>query len=141
MLERICPRNVRPLLIADRAFGHPRWLGEIQKRGWDFVQRLSHIHQVCVERHMGTLKELGIRRGWRVRDWGWGTMDEQQFGPVRLVTVFERDADEAWYLVTSLGQNWKLLPPTLPGPPQTGVCSITSFAHLKLGSTERIPSV
>lgn len=101
-LARICPADVHPILIADRAFGHPRWLSEIQKRGWHFVQRLSHIHQVCVEQHMGTLKELGIRRGWRARDWGWGTMDEQEFGPIRLVTVFERDAEEAWYLVTSL---------------------------------------
>lgn len=102
MLGRICPPEVHPILIADRAFGHPRWLGEIQKRGWAFVQRLSNIHQVCVEKHMGTLKELGIRRGWRARDWGWGTMDEQAFGPIRLITVFEREAEEPWYLVASL---------------------------------------
>jgi hypothetical protein len=100
MLARICPSEVRPVLVADRGFGHPRWLQDIQKRGWHFVQRLSHVHQVSVENHMGTLKELGIRRGWRARDWG--TMDEQAFGPIRLVTVFERQADEAWYLVTSL---------------------------------------
>ena len=56
---------------------------------------------------MGTLKELGIPRGRRPRDWGWGTMDEQEFGPIRLVTVFERDAQEAWYLVTSL----EVIPP------------------------------
>lgn len=99
---RICPPNVRPIIIADRGFGHSRWLGDIQNRGWHFVQRLSHIHYVCVERHMGTLKELGIRRGWRARDWGWGTMDEQEFGPLRLVSVFDREADEPWYLVTSL---------------------------------------
>lgn len=102
MLERICPRGLHPIIIADRGFGHARWLGGIQKRGWHFVQRLSHIHQVSVEKHMGTLKELGIRRGRRAHDWGWGTMDEQQFGPVRLVTIFERDSQEAWYLVTSL---------------------------------------
>lgn len=102
ILERICPSNVCPILVADRGFGHPRWLREIKNRGWHFVQRLSCIHQVCVEHHMGTLKELGIRRRRRARDWGWGTMDEQQFGPVRLVTVFERDAEEPWYLVTSL---------------------------------------
>ena len=65
MLARICPPDVHPILIADRGFGHPRWLQEIKKRGWHFVQRLSHIHQVSVETHMGTLKELGIRRGWR----------------------------------------------------------------------------
>ena len=29
-------------------------------------------------------------------------MDEQGFGPIRLVTVYDRDAQEAWYLVTSL---------------------------------------
>jgi len=102
LLARMCPPNLTPILIADRGFGHPRWLGDIQKRGWHFVQRLSHIHQVCVEHHMGTLKELGIRRGWRPRDWGWGTMDEQEFGPIRLVTVFDREANEAWYLVSSL---------------------------------------
>lgn len=102
MLDRMCPPSVHPILVADRGFGHPRWLEDIQKRGWYFVQRLSHIHHVLVEQHMGTLKELGIRRGWRVRDWGWGTMDEQEFGPIRLVTVFERDAEEAWYLVTNL---------------------------------------
>lgn len=102
MLARICPDHVHPILIADRGFGHPRWLREIQNRGWHFVQRLSHIHQVTVEEHMGTLKELGIRRGRRARDWGWGTMDEQDFGPIRLVTVFERKSEEAWYLVTNL---------------------------------------
>lgn len=101
MLARFCPSHVQPILVADRGFGHPRWLADIQKRGWHFVQRLSHIHQVCVEQHMGSLKELGIRRARRARDWGWGTMDEQEFGPLRLVTVFERDAEEAWYLVTN----------------------------------------
>jgi len=102
MLARMCPAEVTPIIVADRGFGHPRWLGDLQKRGWHFVQRLSNIHQVCVEHHMGTLKELGIRRGWRPRDWGWGTMDEQEFGPVRLVTVFAREAQEPWYLVTDL---------------------------------------
>ncbi len=100
-LARICPPGIKPVLVADRGFGHPRWLGDIQKRGWRFVQRLSHIHQVAVEQHMGSLKELGIRRGRRPKDWGWGTMDEQGFGPIRLVTVFERASEEAWYLVTN----------------------------------------
>ena len=51
MLERICPRDVHPILIGDRAFGHPRWLGEIRKRGWDFVQRLSHSSGLRGEAH------------------------------------------------------------------------------------------
>jgi len=102
LLARMCPPDLKPIVVADRGFGHPRWLGDLRKRGWHFVQRLSHIHQVNVAEHMDTLKELGIRRGRRARDWGWGTMDEQEFGPIRLVTVFERTADEPWYLVTSL---------------------------------------
>lgn len=101
MLGKMCPSDVVPILLADRGFGNVRWLGQIQKRGWHFVQRLSNIHNVAVEKHMGTLKELGIRRGWRARDWGWGTMDECEWGPIRLVTVFDKDAEEAWYLVTN----------------------------------------
>ncbi len=102
LLERMCPSDRELIIVADRGFGNIRWLGDVQKRGWHFVQRLSCIHQVNVASHIGTLKELGIRRGWRPRDWGFGTMDECEWGPIRLVTVFERDAQEAWYLVTSL---------------------------------------
>lgn len=101
LLAKMCPVEVIPIIVADRGFGNVRWLGEIKKRGWDFVQRLSNIHNVAVEEHMGTLKELGIRRGWRARDWGWGTMDECGWGPIRLITVFDKKAEEAWYLVTN----------------------------------------
>ena len=48
MLARICPPQVKPILIADRGFGHPRWLKSIQNRGWHYVQRLSNIHQVWI---------------------------------------------------------------------------------------------
>lgn len=102
MLERMCPAGRELIIVADRGFGNVRWLEDIKKRGWHFVQRLSCVHNVDVASHIGTLKELGIRRGRRARDWGFGTMNECQWGPVRLVTVFERNAQEAWYLVTSL---------------------------------------
>ena len=102
VLERMCPPGLKLILVADRGFGNVRWLGDVRKRGWHFVQRLSCIHNVNVATHIGTFKELGIRRGWRPRDWGVGTIDECEWGPVRVVTVFERDAQEAWYLVTSL---------------------------------------
>lgn len=102
LLARMMPTDLKPIVVADRGFGNTRWLGEIQKRGWHWVQRLSHIHTVNLNTHFGTLKELGIRRGWLARDWGWGAMGEKEWGPIRLVTVFERDAKEAWYLVTNL---------------------------------------
>ena len=102
MLARLIPPETKPIIVADRGFGNTRWLGDIQKRGWHWVQRLSHIHTVNLSTHLGSLKELGIRRGWRARDWGWGTMDEKEWGPIRLVTVFEWEAKEAWHLVTDL---------------------------------------
>jgi hypothetical protein len=101
-LGRMCPSDLQVILVADRGFGNVRWLADVKKRGWHWVQRLSHIHTVNLDSHFGSLKELGIRRGWRARDWGWGTMNEQGWGPIRLITVFEWDAQEAWYLVTDL---------------------------------------
>ncbi len=101
-LARFCGCTITPVIIADRGFGNTRWLGEVAKRGWHFVQRLACNHSVNVTQYIGLLSELGIRRGRRSRDWGWGTMNEAEWGPVRLVTVYERDAKEPWYLVTNL---------------------------------------
>jgi len=101
-LERFCQEAITPVVIADRGFGNTRWLEQIQNRGWYFVQRLACNHRVDVEEHIGAMSELGIRRGWRARDWGWGTMGEKQWGPLRLVTVFGRENKEPWYLVTNL---------------------------------------
>lgn len=101
-LAHICGETIRPIIIADRGFGHTRWLGEIQKRGWFFVQRLARNHYVEVERYIGTSDELGIKRGWKPRDYGKGTMGDKHWGPIRLVGVFDRDAKEPWILVTNL---------------------------------------
>lgn len=101
-LARLCGDTISPVIIADRGFGNTRWLGDIQKRGWRFVQRLACNHYVEVEHYIGVLGELGMRKGWRARDYGHGTMGEKEFGPIRLVSVYERDAKEPWYLVTNL---------------------------------------
>lgn len=101
-LERFCRDEITPVVIADRGFGNTRWLEQIRNRGWHFVQRLACNHLVDVQEYTGALGELGIRRGWRAKDWRWGTMGEKQWGPLRLITVFERDNKEAWYLVTNL---------------------------------------
>lgn len=103
-LEAMCPPGVTPIIIADRGFGNARWLGDIQKRGWYFVQRLAKNHYMETDRFAGVLSELGIRRGWRPRDWGWGAMGEASQGKMRLVTVYDREAKGPWYLVTNLPQ-------------------------------------
>ena len=102
LLEQMCPANVQPIIIADRGFGNARWLEDIQNRGWYFVQRLAKNHYVEMHNFIGVLSELGIRRGWRPRDWGCGTMGENKQGRMRLVTVYDREAKGPWYLVTNL---------------------------------------
>jgi len=101
-LGRMCGNTIRPIIIADRGFGNTRWLGDIQNRGWHFVQRISREIYVETEHFNGMLYELGIRRGRTPRDWGEGTMTHQHFGPIRLVTVYERESDKPWYVVTNL---------------------------------------
>lgn len=104
-LRALCPQDVRPIIIADRGFGNERWIRQIANWGWGFVQRLSRQHYVETERHLGTLPELGIRKGSLPKDWGWGTMgddkrpDKTRF---RLVTVYNRKTDEPWYLITNI---------------------------------------
>lgn len=101
-LGRMCGDAIEPVIIADRGFGNTRWLGDIQNRGWGFVQRIARDTHVETEQFVGMLYELGIRKGWRPRDWGKGTMTHKQFGEIRLVTVYEKDADSPWFLVTNI---------------------------------------
>ncbi len=101
-LKDICPARVTPVIIADRGFGNARWLSQVQKWGWLFVQRLAKNHRVETSEFIGVLSELGIRRGWRPRDWGWGTLGEKETGWMRLVTVYDREAKGPWYLVTNI---------------------------------------
>ncbi len=104
-LHAMCPPGVTPIIVADRGFGNERWIRDVTNWGWCFVQRLSKNHWVETEHHIGTLPELGIRRGYRPKDWGWGTMGEKDADnktPFRLVTVFGWEADEPWYLITNI---------------------------------------
>ena len=61
-LERMCGDTITPIIIADRGFGNTRWLGDIQNRGWHFVQRLACDRGVDVEGYIGSLSKLGIKR-------------------------------------------------------------------------------
>lgn len=101
-LEAFCPPGRTPIVIADRGFGNSRWLEEIQKRGWYFVQRMASNHYVEVEAHIGALAELGIRKNSPPKDWGWGTLGEKHWGSIRLVTARNKKADEPWLLVTNI---------------------------------------
>jgi hypothetical protein len=101
-LAGMCGDVIRPVIIADRGFGNTRWLGDIQNRGWHFVQRISCEIYMETQDYTGHLYELGIPRGRKPRDWGTGTMTNKFFGPVKLITVYERKAEGPWHLVTNL---------------------------------------
>jgi hypothetical protein len=104
-LRRMVPCGSRVVLIADRAFGHSRWLNMAQNWGWGFVQRLSRNHSVEVSGYTGFLRELGIVRGDHSRDWGWGDLGERQEVQIRLVSVWAAQSEEPWYLVTNLADS------------------------------------
>lgn len=101
-LGRMCGDTIKPVIIADRGFGNTRWLDDIQERGWSFVQRLARNHSVDTEQHIGLLSELGIKKGWRPRSHGRGTLGEKQWGDIELISVYARETKEPWYLVTNM---------------------------------------
>lgn len=103
-LAQFCADAIVPVIVADRGFGNTRWLGDIQNRGWQFVQRISAELYVETEHYVGALHELGIRRGWKPRDYGKGTITNAHFGEVRLCAAYDRDAKEPWILVSNLEQ-------------------------------------
>lgn len=104
MLARVVGErpDVALVTVADRGFGNKRWLTDLRTRGWHFVQRLSRNLMVDVEEHIGTLKELSVRRGSKPKDRGWGVFGQDEEIEGRLITVFDKEAKEPWYLVTDL---------------------------------------
>ncbi len=100
-LARIVPEGRRLVMVADRGFGNTRWLRSLQNRGCGFVQRLTGTLHVEVAEHIGALWEMGIVPGSPSKDWGHGVITEEHPLRVRLVTVYDEEAKEAWYLATS----------------------------------------
>ena len=92
------------VMVADRGFGNQRWLGTVVAQGFHYVQRLSSVFFAETEHFIGNLREMNLRRGKRVRDWGWGTIGEDEAIEGRLVTAYDKKAKEPWYLVNDLKQ-------------------------------------
>lgn len=101
-LRAICEGCLEIVIVADRGFGNQRWILRVDAQGFHFVQRLSCVFNVETEHHFGALRELNLRRGKRVRDWGWGTVGDDEAIEGRLVTAYDPQAKEPWYLVTDL---------------------------------------
>lgn len=95
-------RDIALVTVADRGFGNRRWLRAVRERGWHFVQRLAGLFFAEVEEYIGTLSEMGLRRGAKPKDWGSGVFGEKGEIKGHLITVYDKDAKEPWYLVTDL---------------------------------------
>jgi hypothetical protein len=101
-LQRICRNGPELTVVADRGFGNQRWIPGVKGLGFHFVQRVSGVFYAETERYIGKLEEMNLRRGARIRDWGQGTLGEDQQIRGRLVTAFDPEAKEPWFLVTDL---------------------------------------
>ena len=101
-LERLLPKGRDVVIVGDRGFGNSRWLREIERRGWGYVQRYPSNRWVEGERCIGKLNELGIERGQKAKDFGEVLVTETNPIRTRLITTFAKKAKEPWYLVTNL---------------------------------------
>ena len=91
-LGRICRDRAEVIIVLDRGFGNKRWLASVRRAGFHHVQRLSSEFNVDTERYTGNFKELDLRRGPRTRDWGRGTMEEEEAIEGRLITAYDPKA-------------------------------------------------
>mgnify|MGYP001183476388 FL=1 len=101
-LQRICQNVVGVTIVADRGFGNQRWIPGVKSLGFHFVQRVSGVFYADTEHYIGKLDQMNLRRGAPIRDWGYGVLGEDQAIEGRLVTAYDPNAKEPWYLLTDL---------------------------------------
>jgi hypothetical protein len=102
ILRHICSDRSEVTIVADRGFGNQRWIQAVRAQGFHFVQRLSCVFNVDTELYIGALRDLNLRQGKPVRDWGRGVIGDDEAIEGRLVTAYDPKAKEPWYLVTDL---------------------------------------
>lgn len=101
-LELICPKEREIIIVADRGFGNTRWVEDVTKWGWHFVQRIASTHKVDISGYHGALSGLNVIRGAASKDFGSGNWTDNKALKVRVVTIHESDSKEPWILITSL---------------------------------------
>lgn len=104
-LARICPAGRRIVVVADRGFGHTRWLRDVQNWGGSFVQRIPGFVSLDTGTYGGLAANFPVRRGDAPSDQGSCLLSDKDPLPIRLVTTFATDAKEPWLLVTDLQEN------------------------------------
>jgi len=105
ILRSIMGTDREVIVIADRGFGNQRWIGAVRAQGFHFVQRFSCVFNVDTEHYIGALRDLNVRRGKPIRDWGYGTLGDDEAIEARLVTAYDPEAKEPWYLGTDMEES------------------------------------
>jgi hypothetical protein len=83
-LARICPADRRMVVVADRGFGHTRWLRDVQKWGGSFVQRIPGYVSLDTGTYGGLATNFPIQRGDAPRDQGSCLLSDKHPLEVRL---------------------------------------------------------
>ena len=140
-LKRRLPFVSNVVIVADRGFGNTRWLADVEKWGWGYVQRLTGTLYAGNDRYFRALNALPLFRGGPSRDWGTMALTQDNPFPIRLVTAFDPKAKEPWFLATNLND----LPPEIVRIYQRRMWIEEMFRDLKnrnwgLGLTESVLS-
>ena len=101
-LSTLVEADRKVIIVADRGFGHSRWVSDVTSYGWNYVQRLTCNMTVYTEEYYCLLSELGVVRGDKPRSLGISTTHEKNSFGGRLSVVWSEEAKEPWYLVTDL---------------------------------------
>ena len=101
-LRRMFPFRNDLIIVADRGFGNTRWIGDIQKWGWGFVQRISGAVYIENDDWYRTLNLLPVACGSGSHDWGDVLLTLEHPTSLRLVTTWNKGAKQPWYLATNL---------------------------------------
>jgi len=84
-----------------RGFGNARWLIDIQNWGWGYVQRIAGAIYIENETCYRAVRDLPVSKGSGSRDWGAVRLTQENRVLTRLVTTWNAEAGEPWYLVTN----------------------------------------
>jgi len=104
-LRRICGQRSDVVVVADRGFGNQRWVPELTRLGFRFVQRVNSVFFADTEHYIGKLDEMDLRNLPSICDWGRGTLGEDQRMHGRLVSAFDPEAKEPWFLFSDLDED------------------------------------
>jgi hypothetical protein len=109
MLASIVPPEVKVLILADRAFGHPRFTDQVAAHGWDWLVRVQQQTWLNdVQGRCCSLRERLPEQGgrWKARGQVFKGADWRD---ASVVAYWSRRHKEPLLLASSLAPSWELI--------------------------------